>query len=75
MTRSRPSWQKSISKSGIETRSGFKNRSNNKLYSKGSKSVMPRLYATTEPAPEPRPGPTGTPLFLAQLIKSATIKK
>ena len=25
---------------------------------------MPRLYATSEPAPEPRPGPTGTPLLL-----------
>lgn len=34
---------------------------------------MPREYATNEPAPEPRPGPTGT-LFLAQLMKSATIK-
>ena len=29
----------------------------------------------SEPAPEPRPGPTGTPLFLAQLMKSATIRK
>ena len=26
-------------------------------------------------APEPRPGPTGQPLFLAQLMKSATIRK
>ncbi len=32
-------------------------------------------YATSEPAPEPRPGPTGTPLFFAQLMKSATIRK
>ena len=32
-------------------------------------------YATNEPAPEPRPGPTGHPWFLAQLMKSDTIKK
>ncbi|CFW50057.1 Uncharacterised protein [Bordetella pertussis] len=30
MTRSRLSWQKSISKSGIDTRSGFRKRSNSK---------------------------------------------
>ena len=29
----------------------------------------------SEPAPDPRPGPTGTPLRLAQLMKSATIRK
>ena len=28
MTLSRPSWQKSMSKSGIDTRSGLRNRSN-----------------------------------------------
>ena len=32
-------------------------------------------YATSEPAPEPRPGPTGQPLARAQLMKSATIRK
>ena len=32
-------------------------------------------YATNEPAALPRPGPTGTPLSLAQLIKSATTRK
>ncbi len=30
---------------------------------------------TIEPAPEPRPGPTGIPLALDQPIKSDTIKK
>ena len=30
---------------------------------------------TAEPAPDPRPGPTGTLFCLAQLMKSATIKK
>ena len=42
ITRSRLSMQKSISISGIDTRSGFKNRSNSKLCSSGSISVMPR---------------------------------
>ena len=28
-----------------------------------------------EPAPEPRPGPTGMPWSFAQLMKSATIRK
>ena len=31
--------------------------------------------ATSEPAPEPRPGPTGMPCALAHLMKSATIRK
>src|ERR1700735_4807222 len=55
MTRSRPSMQKSTSKSGIDTRSGFKNRSNSRSCSMGSKSVMPSANATSEPAPDPRP--------------------
>src|SRR5882757_7317910 len=75
ITRSLPSWQKSMSKSGIDTRSGFRNRSNSRSYCNGSRSVMPSAYATRDPAPEPRPGPTGTPLSLAQLMKSATIRK
>ena len=41
MTRSRPSMQKSTSKSGIETRSGFRKRSNSRSCSSGSRSVMP----------------------------------
>ncbi|MNC85186.1 hypothetical protein D3C83_07720 [compost metagenome] len=36
---------------------------------------MPSEYATREPAPDPRPGPTGTPFPFAQLMKSATIRK
>ena len=31
ITRSRPSWQKSMSKSGIDTRSGFRKRSKSRL--------------------------------------------
>ena len=31
ITRSRPCWQKSMSKSGIDTRSGFRKRSNSRL--------------------------------------------
>ena len=49
---------KSVSISGIVTRSGFKNLSNSKLYFKGSTSVIPKQYETKEPAAEPRPGPT-----------------
>ena len=36
---------------------------------------MSKAYATSEPAPEPLPGPTETPLSLAHLINSDTIKK
>ena len=32
--------------------------------------VMPSAYATSEPAAEPRPGPTGMPRSLAALMKS-----
>ena len=67
--------QKSMSKSGIETRSGFRKRSNSSLYAIGSMSVMRSAYATSEPAPEPRPGPTGMPCSLAQLMKSQTMRK
>ena len=59
MTSSRRDMQKSTSKSGMLTRSGFKKRSNRSPYGIGSSSVMPSEYATSEPAPEPRPGPTG----------------
>ncbi len=64
-----------MSKSGIDTRSEFKKRSNSRPKRKGSRSVMSRLQATTEPAPEPRPGPTGTPWAFAHLMKSETIRK
>ena len=40
ITRSRLAWQKSMSKSGIDTRSGFKKRSNSSAYSSGSRSVI-----------------------------------
>ena len=49
---------KSVSISGIEIRSGFKNLSDNKLYFKGSIEVIPSEYVTKEPAAEPLPGPT-----------------
>ena len=75
MTSSRLSVQKSISKSGIEIRSGFKNRSNRRSCSIGSTLVMDSAQATKDPAPEPLPGPTGIPFSFAHLIKSETIKK
>ena len=40
MTSSRRSWQKSTSKSGIETRSGLRKRSNSRPKRSGSRSVM-----------------------------------
>ncbi len=36
---------------------------------------MQSTQATSEPAPEPRPGPTGTPFSRAQRMKSATMRK
>ena len=51
--------QKSISISGILTRSGFRNLSKRSPYLSGSTSVIRREYATRLPAAEPRPGPTG----------------
>ena len=36
---------------------------------------MRSAYATSEPAPEPRPGPTGMPFSRAQLMKSQTMRK
>ena len=57
--------QKSISKSGIEILSGFKNLSNTRPYLIGSMAVMPSAKATNDPAPEPLPGPTGISLSFA----------
>ena len=72
----RPSSSKSVSISGSEIRSGLRKRSNSKSYFIGSIFVIPRQYATTEPAAEPRPGPTMTPSSsLAEFIKSCTIRK
>ena len=41
----------------------------------GSKSVISRAYATTEPAAEPLPGPTGISCVFAKWMKSQVIKK
>ncbi len=70
-----PSSSKSISISGIEILSGLRNRSKSKSYFMGSILVMPRQYATADPAADPRPGPTETPIFLAVLVKSCTMRK
>ena len=67
-TRSLFSSQKSTSKSGIDILSGFKNLSNIKLNLIGSISVIERHQATSDPAPDPLPGPTGMLFFFAHLI-------
>ena len=41
----------------------------------GSILVIPKQYATTEPAADPLPGPTDTPIFFDAEMKSWTIKK
>ena len=75
-TRPLPSSSKSVSISGKDIRSGFRKRSNSRSYFIGSILVMPRQYATTDPAAEPRPGPTSTPSSLrAALMKSCTMRK
>jgi hypothetical protein len=75
MTSPRRSKQKSTSMSGIEIRSGFRNRSNSRSNWSGSTSVIPSEYATSDPAAEPRPGPTGMPRSRAAWMKSWTIRK
>ena len=75
MTLSRLSMQKSMSKSGIDILSGLINLSKRRLCSIGSNSVIPNANATNEPAPDPRPGPTGISFDFDHKIKSATIKK
>ena len=67
--------QKSISKSGIDIRDGFRNLSKSNEYLMGSKSVIVRAKATKLPAPEPLPGPTGIPSAFAHFTISATIRK
>ena len=64
-----------MSKSGIDIRSGLRKRSNNNPQRIGSRSVINSDHATNDPAPDPRPGPTGMPVFFAHCIKSATIRK
>ena len=75
ITSTRRRSSKSMSTSGMETRSGLRNRSKIRPCGIGSRSVMPMAYATIEPAAEPRPGPTAMPLFLAHMMKSATTRK
>ncbi len=70
MTLDRPTSSKSISISGMEILSGFKNLSNSKSYLIGSILVIPKQYATADPAADPLPGPTDTPIFLAAAHKS-----
>src|ERR1700759_2817486 len=57
-----------MSKSGIDTRSGLRKRSNSRPKRIGSRSVMVSAQATSEPAPEPRPGPPVMSCAFAHLI-------
>ena len=36
---------------------------------------MSKQYATADPAADPRPGPTDTPILRAAAMKSCTIRK
>src|SRR5438874_168174 len=75
MTLSRCVSQKSMSKSGIDTRSGLRKRSNSRPSAIGSRSVMVSDQATTEPAREPRPGPTGMSLAVAhRMVRSVACR-
>jgi hypothetical protein len=53
----------------------FRNRSNSRPYFMGSISVILRQNATADPAADPLPGPTETPISLAARRKSWTIRK
>ena len=66
---------KSMSMSGMDSRSGLRNRSKISPCAIGSSSVMPSAYAISAPAADPRPGPTGTPFCFAHMMKSATTRK
>ena len=55
-----------MSMSGIDLRPGFRKRSKRRSYWIGSMSVISRQYATSEPAAEPRPGPTPIPSRFAK---------
>ena len=67
-TRSRPPTEKSVSMSGMDLRPGFRKRSNSRPCSRGSRSVMRSENATSDPAADPRPGPTATPLSRDHLM-------
>lgn len=76
MTSSRRSTQKSMSKSGLDTRSGFKNRSKMSEYCSGSTLVMPMAYATDgADAAAPVPGSYRRPCASDQWMKSHTMRK
>jgi hypothetical protein len=63
-----------MSKSGIEPAPDSGNARKQRVLERIEIGNAERVgHQRTQPAP--RPGPTGTPLFLAQLIKSATIRK
>jgi hypothetical protein len=61
--------------SGIDTRSGLRKRSKRRSNLSGQTSVMRSAYATSEPATDPLPGPTGIPFSRAAAMKSATMRK
>ena len=58
----RISSEKSISISGIVTLSGFRKRSNFRLYINGSILVISKKKQIRQPAAEPLPGPTEIPI-------------
>ena len=61
--------------SGIEIRSGFRNRSKSRSNRRGSISVIRSAQETIDPAALPRPGPTAMPFSRASRMKSETIRK
>ena len=61
MTSPLRSMQKSMSISGMDTRSMFRKRSKIRLNLMGSMSVISIVYETMEPAADPLPGPTMMP--------------
>ena len=63
MTSPRRAWQKSMSMSGIEIRSGFRNRSKSRSYRSGSISVIRSAQDTIEPAALPAARPDRDPLI------------
>ena len=64
-----------MSMSGISLRPGLRKRSKSRSYRIGSMSVISSEYAASEPAAEPRPGPTPIPFTFAKWMKSQTIRK
>ena len=75
MTSSLKVSSKSISKSGIDIRAGFKNLSKRSAKGMGSTSVILTTHANKDPAPDHLPGPTTILCSFARQTKSATIKK